>query len=84
MADRARVAEQVRIRQRRRYGPIGYRLRMAASYLRWRLRGKGHEGAMARCPLTIEVEWVSRRTAAAGVHEPRTGQFAGGASPLDR
>lgn len=73
------------MRQRRRYGAAGYCLRRLGSYVLWRLRGKGHEGALARCPLTIEVEWVSRRAALADHHHPSsTGQLAGGSPPLDR
>lgn len=73
------------MRQRRRYGAVGYPLRHLGSYLVWRLRGKGHEGALARCPLTIEAEWVSRRAAlAADHHETSSGQLAGGSPPLDR
>lgn len=79
------MAEQVRLRQRRRFGAVGYTVRHLGSYLVWRLRGKGHDGALARSPLTIEAEWVSRRTALADDQPERaTGQLAGGLPPLDR
>lgn len=54
--------EAVHVRQWRRYGAIGFPLRYAGGYVRWRLRGKGHLGAYRRIPMEIEADWIARRT----------------------
>jgi hypothetical protein len=55
--------EQVHVRQWRRHGVVGFPVRYLGSYLRWRLRGKGHRGAYLRIPMEIEADWVARRSA---------------------
>lgn len=53
--------ELVHVRQWREHGVAGFLVRYLASYLRWRLRGYGHDGAYRRIPLEVEAEWLSRR-----------------------
>jgi hypothetical protein len=64
--------EQVHVRQWRRYGVIGFSVRYAASYAKWRVLRKGHRGAYLRIPMEVEAEWIARRTLATAVeqHEP--------------
>jgi hypothetical protein len=59
--------EQVHVRQWRRHGLIGFPVRYLGSYLRWRLRRKGHRGAYLRIPMEIEADWVARRSVQATV-----------------
>ena len=53
--------EAVHVEQWKRYGRIGFILRYAGSYLRWRLRGKTHRAAYLRIPQEIEADWTARR-----------------------
>ena len=66
--------ELVHVRQWRRYGSVGFLVRYLGSYLVWRLRRKGHDGAYRRIPLEIEAEWVARRIASTSL--PDAEQFA--------
>jgi hypothetical protein len=62
--------ERVHVRQWRRYGLLGFSSRYLGSYVLWRLRGKGHQGAYLRIPFEIEADWVARRALATEVREP--------------
>lgn len=53
--------ELVHVRQWRELGVAGFLVRYLGFYLRWRLRGYGHDGAYRRIPLEVEAEWLSRR-----------------------
>jgi hypothetical protein len=61
--------EAVHVRQWRRHGPLGFPVRYAGSYVLWRLRRKGHQGAYLRIPFEVEADWVARRTLTTGVRE---------------
>jgi hypothetical protein len=61
--------ELVHVRQWRRYGPLGFLARYAGSYVTWRLRRKGHDGAYLRIPLEIEADWVARRSLSTAVRD---------------
>jgi hypothetical protein len=54
--------ELVHVRQWRRFGAPGFAVRYLADYARWRVRGKGHQGAYRRIGFEIEADWVARRT----------------------
>lgn len=66
--------ELVHVRQWRRHGIVGFLVRYLGSYLVWRLRRKGHDGAYRRIPLEIEAEWVARRIGATAASD--TEEFA--------
>lgn len=53
--------EAVHVRQWRELGVVGFLRRYLGSYLRWRLRGYGHEGAYLRIPLEVEAAWEAGR-----------------------
>jgi hypothetical protein len=53
--------EQVHVLQWRLYGPVGFLGRYLGHYLRWRLRGYGHQAAYRRIPFEIEADWRARR-----------------------
>lgn len=53
--------ELVHVRQWRDLGILGFLLRYVGWYLRWRIRGYGHDGAYRRIPLEVEAEWLARR-----------------------
>lgn len=61
--------ERVHVRQWRRHGSIGFLARYLGSYLLWRMRRKGHNGAYLRIPLEIEADWVARRSVATAVRD---------------
>jgi hypothetical protein len=61
--------ELVHVRQWKRYGPIGFVARYTGSYVVWRLRRKGHEGAYLRIPMEIEADWVARRSLSTAVRD---------------
>ncbi len=61
--------ELVHVRQWKRYGRVGFAARYAGSYLKWRLRRKGHAGAYLRIPMEIEADWVARRSLSTAVRE---------------
>ncbi len=63
--------EAVHVRQWKRFGWIGFPTRYAATYLRWRLRGKDHRGAYLRIPMEIEADWVARRSLGTAATEVR-------------
>ena len=54
--------ELVHVRQWRRFGVVGFPIRYLGDYARWRVRGKGHQGAYRRIGFEIEADWVARRT----------------------
>ena len=69
--------EQVHVRQWRRYGVVGFAGRYAASYVKWRVRRKGHNGAYLRIPMEIEADWVARRSLATAVRDDAAAHVAG-------
>lgn len=65
--------ELVHVRQWRELGVPGFLMRYLGAYVRWRLRGYGHEGAYRHIPLEVEAEWEARRTRKEGLvggHRP--------------
>ena len=69
--------EQVHARQWRRYGVVGFAGRYAASYVKWRVRRKGHNGAYLRIPMEIEADWVARRSLATAVRDDAAAHVPG-------
>lgn len=61
--------EMVHVRQWRRFGALGFGLRYVGSYLTWRLRRKGHRGAVMRIPMEVEADWVARRSISTAVRD---------------
>jgi hypothetical protein len=61
--------ELVHVRQWRRHGVVGFSVRYLGSYLLWRMRRKGHDGAYRRIPLEIEADWVARRSLSTAVRD---------------
>ena len=47
--------ELVHVGQWREMGVIGFAIRYAGDYLRWRMRGYGHDGAYRRIALEVEA-----------------------------
>lgn len=62
--------EMVHVRQWRRLRARRFLTRYLGSYLIWRLRGKGHQGAYRRIPLEVEADWVARRSISTAVGAP--------------
>jgi hypothetical protein len=61
--------EAVHVRQWRRFGVVGFLSRYLGSYVVWRLRRKGHDGAYRRIPFEIEADWVARRSLSTAVRD---------------
>ena len=55
--ERLLAHELVHVRQWRDLGVVGFLVRYVVSYLRWRVRGYGHEAAYRRIPLEVEASW---------------------------
>ncbi len=49
------------MRQWHRYGLVGFLVRTSGSYVKWRVRRKGHGGAYRRIPFEIQADWLARR-----------------------
>jgi hypothetical protein len=64
--------EMVHVRQWRRFGVVGFGVRYVGSYVTWRVRRKGHRGAVQRIPMEVEADWVARRSLATAVPESIT------------
>ena len=54
------------VAQWRDQGVVGFGVTYLGAYLRWRLRGYGHDGAYRRIPQEVEAEWWSRRRTGLG------------------
>jgi hypothetical protein len=48
-------------------GVIGFLTAYLGAYLRWRVRGYGHDGAYRRIPAEVRAEWRARRRLGIGV-----------------
>ncbi len=70
MSERLLRHEYEHVLQFHELGRLRFLVRYIAEYLRWRLRGHGHDGAYERISFEVRAEWRARRELGIGVVDP--------------